>query len=74
VEQITNILKIHEIRVRKKNIDLKIGMAQNFYEVQILTIVIVGMPLFVFDYKVKSEKNELENLNVLFLTLVNKKT
>ncbi len=74
MEQITNILKIHEIRVRKKNIDLKIGMAQNFYEVQILTIVIVGMPLFVFDYKVKSEKNELENLNVLFLTLVNKKT
>jgi hypothetical protein len=27
VEQITNILKIHEIRVRKESIDLKIKMA-----------------------------------------------
>jgi hypothetical protein len=42
--------------------------------VQFLTIAIVETTLFVFGYELKSKKNALEILNVLFLTLVIKKT
>jgi hypothetical protein len=48
-------LAIHQIGVRKENIDLKIRMALNLYEVQFLTIEIMEMTLFVFGYEVKSE-------------------
>ncbi len=41
---------------------------------QFLTIAIVETTLFVFGYKVKSNKNELEILNVLFKNIGDKKT
>jgi len=59
--------------VRKENIDLKIKMFKNFYELQFLTIIIMETTLFVFSYEAKFEKNALEILNVLFMTLATKK-
>ncbi len=56
VEQITNVLQSHEIRVRKENIDSKIKMVYIFYEMQFLTTTIVETTLFMFGYEIKSEK------------------
>ncbi len=56
VEQITNVLQSHEIRVRKESIDLKIKMVYIIYEMQFLTTAIVETTLFVFGYEIKSEK------------------